>query len=182
MKLIFRNSLVTNTRASYNSGIKAFVHFCLRYCQFTIHNSILPTSKDTLLLFATFLSRRVTLATMKVCLCAVRNLHVESGLPSPMEHLCPLIFSKESVARNDRSDFQLLCQSCSPSEFYSIFNGITISCSGQPCSRLFCIPVLSWAHYPDHQWSFYLHLIYTISPHLHFVNQGIKSDPLWQGC
>ncbi len=99
MKLIFHNSLARNTRASYNSGIKAFIHYCLHYRQFTSHNSILPASEDILLLFATFLSQRVTPATIKVYLCAVRNLHIESGLPSPMEHLHRLPYLLRGIKR-----------------------------------------------------------------------------------
>ena len=99
MKLIFHNSLATNTRASYNSGIKQFIHFCLHYRQFTSHNSILPASEDTLLLFATFLSQHVTPATTKVYLCAVRHLHIESGLPSPTEHLHRLPYLLRGIKR-----------------------------------------------------------------------------------
>ena len=87
MNFIFYNSLATNTRATYNSGTKAFINFCLHYRQFTTHHSILPASEDTLLLFATYLSQRVTPSTIKVYLCAVRNLHIESGLPNPMDQL-----------------------------------------------------------------------------------------------
>ena len=57
MKFILHNSLATNTRASYNSGIKVLIQFCLHYHQFPAHHSILPASEDTLLLFAMFLSR-----------------------------------------------------------------------------------------------------------------------------
>ena len=84
MKTLLYNSLSPSTCSTYSSGIKSFINFCLDYKQFTAQNCILPASEETLLLFTTYLSLRVAPTTIKVYLGAVRSLHIESGLPSPI--------------------------------------------------------------------------------------------------
>lgn len=86
MRTLFSNALAPNSRSSYSSGTNAFIHFCTLYHRFTPHGSILPASEETLLLFTSYLSQKVRPSTIKVYLAAVRNLHVEAGLPNPVEN------------------------------------------------------------------------------------------------
>ena len=67
----------------------------------TIINSphTIASCQHTLLLFATYLSQRVTPPTIKVYLCAVRNLHLQSGFPNPMEHVHRLPYLLRGIKR-----------------------------------------------------------------------------------
>ena len=86
MNSLFTNSLAPNTHAAYNSGSTAFVNFCLHYHRFSQHGNIIPATEHTLLLFVSYLSTRVRPNTIKVYLSSVRNLHIQHGFPSPVEH------------------------------------------------------------------------------------------------
>lgn len=86
MSYLFRNALAPNTHAAYNSGTTAFINFCLHYHRFSQQGSIIPATEDTLLLFVSYLSVKVCPSTIKVYLSAVRNLHIQHGFPSPVEH------------------------------------------------------------------------------------------------
>lgn len=87
MRDLLYHSLSPNTRAAYNSGVKAFLEFCLQHRRFTAQQSILPTTEDTLLLFTSYLSLKVSPPTIKVYLAGVRNLHIEAGVSNPFENL-----------------------------------------------------------------------------------------------
>ena len=86
MNTLLLHSLSTNTRATYNSGTTSFINFCIHYHNLSSSGSILPASEATLLLFVSYLSQRVRPSTIKVYLSAVRNLHIQHGLPSPTDH------------------------------------------------------------------------------------------------
>ena len=74
----YANSLAINTRSTYSTGQLRFQSFCR-----TIKASCMPTSEATLILFATHLaSKRISHATIKVYLAAIRNTHVSAGLHS----------------------------------------------------------------------------------------------------
>ena len=79
MRHLLFESLSPSTRAAYNSGTNAFVNFCLQHHRFTQYQSILPATEETLMLFASYLSLKVSPPTIKVYLAAVRNLHLEAG-------------------------------------------------------------------------------------------------------
>ena len=87
MRNLLYHSLAPNTRAAYKSGTNAFIEFCLQYCRFTPHHSILPATEETLMLFASYLSLKVSPPTIKVYLAAVRNLHMEAGFPHLFDNL-----------------------------------------------------------------------------------------------
>ena len=82
MTFPFQNTLSRNTHSAYNSGTTSFA-----YTTRDSHNgSILPASEETMLLFASYLSDKVHPNTIKVYLAAVRNLHIQHGFSSPVEH------------------------------------------------------------------------------------------------
>ena len=86
MTFLFQNTLSRNTYSSYDSGTTSFVKFCIHYRRLTHSGSIIPASEETILLFASYLSQNVRPSTIKVYLAAVRNLHIQHGFPSPVEH------------------------------------------------------------------------------------------------
>ena len=108
MRNLLYVSLSHNTRASYSSGVNAFIDFCLQYRRFTHYNSILPATEETLMLFVSHLSLKVSPPTIKVYLAAVRNLHMEAGFPEVFDNLTLLprlvrgikrVFTKERRPR-----------------------------------------------------------------------------------
>ena len=87
MRDLLNHSLAPNTRAAYNSGRNAFIEFCLQYHRFTPHHSIPSATEETLMLFASYLSLKVTPAIIKVYLAAVWNMHTEVGFPDLFRNL-----------------------------------------------------------------------------------------------
>ena len=74
----YANSLVINIQSTYSAGQLRFHSFC-----HSIKATCMPTSEPTLILFATYLaSERITYATIKVYMAAIRNTHVSAGLHS----------------------------------------------------------------------------------------------------
>ena len=78
-----QHSLATSTRTTYNSATHSFNTFALTYNCLHPNGSPLPASENTLMLFATFLTHKLKPQSIKVYLLAVRNLHLEHGLPDP---------------------------------------------------------------------------------------------------
>ena len=77
-KYYYANSLAINTRSTYSAGQLRFQSFC-----HSIQATCMPTSEATLILFATYLaSEKISHATIKVYLAAIRNTHVSAGLHS----------------------------------------------------------------------------------------------------
>ena len=74
----FINGLVANTRITYNAGQQHFQTFCQ-----AIKAHILPASETTLSLFITYLAaKKISHKTIKVCLSAIRHMHVAAGMCS----------------------------------------------------------------------------------------------------
>ena len=71
----------TKHLTAYKSGTNAFIEFCLQYRRLTPRHSILPATEEILMLYASYLSLKVSPPTIKVYLAAVRNLHMEAGFP-----------------------------------------------------------------------------------------------------
>ena len=84
MRHFLQHSLALSTRASYNSATCSFTHFALTYNRLHSDGSLLPASEETLMLFATYLSYSIKPQSIKVYLAAVRNMHIEHGLPNPI--------------------------------------------------------------------------------------------------
>ena len=71
----YHQGLAASTQKTYAAGVQHYFSFCEH-----IHNSPLPTSEQTLLLFVTYLGQlELTHKTIKVYLSAVRNLHITTG-------------------------------------------------------------------------------------------------------
>jgi len=67
-----RNGLAVNTRSTYIAGQSRYQNFC-----WAINATSIPTSEQTLLLFATHLAdSNITYSTIKVYMSAIRHMHV----------------------------------------------------------------------------------------------------------
>ena len=70
-----RNGLAANTRSTYIAGQHRYQNFCR-----AIKATSLPTSEQTLLLFATHLAEsNISYSTIKVYMSAIRHMHVTEG-------------------------------------------------------------------------------------------------------
>ena len=85
MNFILQQALAPSTQATYSAGARAFLNFTIGYDRLNPGGNPLPASEETLMLFASFLSLNLKPASIKTYLFAVRNLHVEQGLPNPLE-------------------------------------------------------------------------------------------------
>lgn len=80
------HGLAPSTFKTYaNALLPLFFDFCLQLGQLHPFGSPCPTDECTLCLFATFLARFVHHLTIKVYLSGVCVLHVEQGLPDPLQ-------------------------------------------------------------------------------------------------
>jgi len=71
----FRNGLAVNTRSTYIAGQRRYQNFCR-----AINATSIPTSEQTLLLFATHLAdSNITYSTIKLYVSAIRHMHVTEG-------------------------------------------------------------------------------------------------------
>ena len=76
VQLYYQRGLTQSTQKTYQAGHKRYFSFCSMAARVT-----LPTSEETLLLFASYLAKQgLAHTTIKVYLSAVRNLHVSAGL------------------------------------------------------------------------------------------------------
>ena len=85
MRHYLQASLAPTTRSSYSSAARSFTNFALTFNQLHPDGSLLPVSEETLMLYVTFLSQSIKPQSLKVYLAAIRNLHLESGFPSPLD-------------------------------------------------------------------------------------------------
>lgn len=74
-------ALASSTQATYSSGVKRFLNFCMEHGV-----QPLPADKLTLVYFAVALSRSLTTPTIKVYLSAVGSLHRRQGFKDPTQH------------------------------------------------------------------------------------------------
>ena len=80
------HGLAPSTRKTYATAKRKFFNFCLQLGQLHASGSPCPTDERTLCLFATFLARLVHHSTIKVYLSGICVLHVEQGLPDPLQN------------------------------------------------------------------------------------------------
>ena len=90
MKFLLAQSLAPTTRATYSSGVKAFLNFATLYNRLNHMGNPLPASQETLMLFAAYLTYSLAPASIKIYLYAVRSFHLEQGFPSPMDNAVDL--------------------------------------------------------------------------------------------
>ena len=74
-------ALASSTQATYSSGVKRFLNFCMEQGV-----QPLPADKLTLVYFAVALSRNLTTPTIKVYLSAVGSFHRRQGFKDPTHH------------------------------------------------------------------------------------------------
>ena len=80
------HGLAPSTRNTYATAQRKFFNFCLQLGQLHSSGSPCPSNEWTLCLFATILARFVHHSTIKVYLSGFRALHVEQGLPDPLQN------------------------------------------------------------------------------------------------
>jgi len=72
---VLHNGLAVNTRSTYIAGQHRYQNFCR-----AINATSIPTSEQTLLLFATHLAdSNITYSTIKVYMSTIRHMHVTEG-------------------------------------------------------------------------------------------------------
>ena len=85
MNSLLQHAIAHTTRTTYNSGVQAFLQLSTLYQCCNTTGSSLPASEETLMLFATYLTYCLKPQPIKVYLYAVRNFHIEHGLPNPLQ-------------------------------------------------------------------------------------------------
>ena len=127
----YDNSLAISTRSTYSARQLRFQSFCQ-----LIKATCMPTTETTLILFATYLaSERITYATIKVYLVAIRNTHVSAGLHSHFyQQLSPCLHSVLKGIKKTQAITQP-AKTCLPITF-DIMKNIKNLLSRQPNSYL----------------------------------------------
>ena len=74
-------ALASSTQATYSSGVKRFLNFCMEQGV-----QSLAADKLTLVYFSVALSRSLTTPTIKVYLSAVGSFHCHQGFKDPTHH------------------------------------------------------------------------------------------------
>jgi hypothetical protein len=142
--LLYQHSLVPNTRAAYKSGTNSFIEFCLLYRRFTPLHSILPATEETLVLFASYLSLKVTSETISLFVSGTEYhtiMHTEAEFSDLFKNLTLLpklvqgikqLYSQERCPRLPITPQILMCfrkyLHLPPS-----FTGMITNSYGQPC-------------------------------------------------
>ena len=83
MNPFLHEALAHSIRATYTSGSRSFIHFCLTYNCINPDSHILPASEHTLMPFSTYLAYSLKPQSIKVYLLSVWNFHLEHGFAAP---------------------------------------------------------------------------------------------------
>ena len=75
-----------STRQCYSTAQRRFLEFCNWSGCVGENGTALPASEWTLMLFATQLSTTLKAESIKVYLAGIRSLHIENGLPNPLDN------------------------------------------------------------------------------------------------
>ena len=78
-------ALVVNTKASYRAYLAAYLRFCQQFNYLPV-----PVTTIIILRYAAYLARRLKPASIAKYLTVIRLLHIEAGLPNPLENLWAL--------------------------------------------------------------------------------------------
>ena len=77
----FRNhAFAESTKRTYNNYLRSYIDFCRKF-----HICIVPLSPTNLARYVAFLSDRLQFSSITNYLSVVRLLHLEAGLPSPLD-------------------------------------------------------------------------------------------------
>ena len=99
MRTYLQAALAPSTRATYNSATRTFISFALRFNCIHANGTLLPASEETLMLFVTYLSYTLKAQSIKLYLSAIRNLHIEQGLPNPFTDALQLRYLVRGIKR-----------------------------------------------------------------------------------
>ena len=89
-----RNSYALSTQKTYRSQLRRYLQFCLDF-----ECSPMPASQGTLICYTAFLARSISASSIPNYLNVVRLLHLESGLPNPLEGNFELSMLKRGIKR-----------------------------------------------------------------------------------
>ena len=74
-----------------------YIEFCYIYGY-----QIVPSQENTLLLFVSYLYKKGFRATsIRVYLSAIRSMHIEQGMPNPLENACRIKLALKAIERNE---------------------------------------------------------------------------------
>ena len=76
-----QNSFAENTRQSYTTHHRSYLTFCN-----ALNVPPVPSSTQTICLYAAYLARRLKYSSVKAYMNGVRILHLDYGLPNPLEN------------------------------------------------------------------------------------------------
>ena len=85
MKSLLQNSISTASRATYDSGTRAFLKFATLYNRIHPDGSPIPASEEMLMLLAAYLTFNLKPQSIEVYLYGVRNRHLENGYANPLQ-------------------------------------------------------------------------------------------------
>jgi hypothetical protein len=89
-----RSSFALSTQKTYRSQLRSYLDFCLEYKCVP-----LPVSQETLVCYVAFLARRLLPRSIPNYLNVVRLLHLEAGLPNPLEKNFQVNLVKRGISR-----------------------------------------------------------------------------------
>ena len=89
-----RCALAESTKSTYRSQINAFLRFCLYF-----NRPYLPVDQQTLKCYVTFLSRSLNPSSLGGYLNVIRILHLNSGLPNPLESNWEIQMIRRGITR-----------------------------------------------------------------------------------
>ena len=87
-------TFAVSTQASYRTHLRTFLRFCLKFDLTPI-----PASQTTLLSYIAFLARTLKPSSINCYLNIIRIIHLEAGLPNPLESNFAVANLKKGIAR-----------------------------------------------------------------------------------
>ena len=88
------SSLAISTKSTYRSHLNAYLRFCAYYGCVPI-----PADRDTICCYVAFLARSLSSSSINGYLNIIRLLHLDAGLPNPLENNWEVQQIKRGVAR-----------------------------------------------------------------------------------
>jgi hypothetical protein len=89
-----RKAYAVSTQKTYRSQLRRFLQFCLDFkC------SPIPVSQETLVAYVAYLARSLSASSIPNYLNVIRILHLEAGLPNPLEGNFELNMLKRGIKR-----------------------------------------------------------------------------------
>ena len=118
--------LAPSTRKVYASAKRRFLDFCAHDHRLSPSGSALPASEDALIRFCCHLADTLHHSSIKVYLSAIRSLHVEEGLPSPLVGCLRLQRVLRGIKRHQGSN-TLQRQPITSELMHTIFQSLNVS-------------------------------------------------------